>query len=221
MGIKIKGLEMGHSSMDKGFLTWEHRPSVTGRIGFRLSFCNTSSKTVKCTIFKLVAYNCVGDAIPSLTTKTEVGLAKYTGFVKPNEWKKYLYWNDIWSDRKIESIQLKEVILQFEDGTEEIIPVDQIEIVNGSGGCYVATCVYGSYDCPEVWTLRRYRDYTLAETWYGRAFIHIYYAVSPTIVKLFGNTTWFKKMWKSKLDRMVNTLQANGVKSSPYKDKEW
>ncbi len=25
-------------------------------------------------------------------------------------------------------------------------------------GCYIATCVYGSYDCPEVWTLRRFRD---------------------------------------------------------------
>ncbi len=23
-----------------------------------------------------------------------------------------------------------------------------------SGGCYVATTVYGSYDCPQVWTLR-------------------------------------------------------------------
>ena len=28
-----------------------------------------------------------------------------------------------------------------------------------SGGCYVATAVYGSYDCPEVWVLRRYRDF--------------------------------------------------------------
>ena len=25
-------------------------------------------------------------------------------------------------------------------------------------GCYIATCVYGSYDCPQVWILRRYRD---------------------------------------------------------------
>lgn len=63
-----------------------------------------------------------------------------------------------------------------------------------SGGCYVATAVYGSYDCPEVWTLRRYRDYSLAETWYGRAFIHAYYAISPTIVKWFGDTDWFKRM---------------------------
>ena len=45
-----------------------------------------------------------------------------------------------------------------------------------SGGCYVATAVYGSYDCPQVWTLRRYRDFALAETWHGRAFIHLYYA---------------------------------------------
>ena len=28
-------------------------------------------------------------------------------------------------------------------------------------------CIYGSYDCPEVWTLRRYRDKFLSETWYG------------------------------------------------------
>ena len=89
------------------------------------------------------------------------------------------------------------------------------------GGCYVATCVYGSYDCPQVWTLRRYRDYTLAETWYGRAFIRIYYAISPTIVKLFGDTKWFKKMWKGKLDRMVAKLQSNGVEDTPYKDREW
>lgn len=92
---------------------------------------------------------------------------------------------------------------------------------NVGGGCYVATAVYGSYDCPQVWTLRRYRDYTLAETWYGRAFIHLYYAVSPTLVKWFGHTAWFKKMWKPKLDKMVETLNQNGVADTPYEDKNW
>lgn len=90
-----------------------------------------------------------------------------------------------------------------------------------NGGCYVATAVYGSYNCPQVWTLRRYRDYTLAETWYGRAFIRTYYAISPTLVKWFGHTEWFKKMWKGKLDRMVANLKANGVEDTPYKDKQW
>ena len=28
---------------------------------------------------------------------------------------------------------------------------------NGSNGCYIATSVYGSYDCPQFCTLRRYR----------------------------------------------------------------
>jgi hypothetical protein len=107
---------------------------------------------------------------------------------------------------------------------EEIRTVDssyQTPTVAASGGCYVATAVYGSYDCPQVWTLRRYRDYTLAESWYGRAFIRTYYAISPTLVKWFGHTEWFKKMWQGKLDRMVAKLQANGVEATPYEDKEW
>ncbi|MBQ7767387.1 MAG: hypothetical protein IJ403_00710 [Oscillospiraceae bacterium] len=89
------------------------------------------------------------------------------------------------------------------------------------GGCYVATAIYGSYDCPQVWTLRRFRDNTLAESWYGRAFIHAYYAISPTLVKWFGHTEWFKTMWQGKLDRIVAKLQANGVESTPYEDKVW
>lgn len=90
-----------------------------------------------------------------------------------------------------------------------------------STGCYVATAVYGSYDCPQVWTLRRFRDYSLAKTWYGRAFIRTYYAISPTLVKWFGHTEWFKKMWKGKLDRMVANLNAEGVEDTPYEDKTW
>ena len=88
-------------------------------------------------------------------------------------------------------------------------------------GCYVATAVYGSYDCPQVWTLRRYRDNELAKTWYGRAFIRTYYAISPTIVKWFGETEWFKNMWRGKLDKMVDNLNANGVDNTPYNDIEW
>ncbi len=90
-----------------------------------------------------------------------------------------------------------------------------------SNGCYVATCVYGSYDCPQVWTLRRFRDDTLGSTWYGRTFIRAYYAISPTLVKWFGETEWFKKMWRGTLDRMVHNLQDKGVSDTPYADKHW
>lgn len=89
---------------------------------------------------------------------------------------------------------------------------------NGGGGCYVATAVYGSYDCPEVWTLRRFRDLYLSKSWYGRAFISIYYAVSPTLVKFFGETGWFKQFWKNRLDKWVASLKRKGYSDRPYHD---
>lgn len=86
-------------------------------------------------------------------------------------------------------------------------------------GCYVATCVYGSYDCPEVWVLRRYRDNTLANSCFGRAFIKIYYALSPTLVKCFGKYNWFVNTCKQALDKLVSKLQINGFENTPYDDK--
>ena len=89
---------------------------------------------------------------------------------------------------------------------------------SAKSGCYIATCVYGSYDCSEVWTLRRYRDQSLRKTLMGRLFIKVYYAVSPTIVKWFGENNYFRKMWKNWLDRIVGRLQASGFESTPYTD---
>lgn len=87
-----------------------------------------------------------------------------------------------------------------------------------SGGCYIATAVYGSYDCPEVWTLRRFRDDALARTLCGRILIRTYYTLSPALVRRCGNMKWFKKMWKAPLDKLVQKLQEKGYKSTPYHD---
>lgn len=90
-----------------------------------------------------------------------------------------------------------------------------------SGGCYIATAIYGSYDCPKVWTLRRFRDLKLAESVFGRSFIKLYYSTSPTLVKWFGKTLLFKKTLKPILDKFVYALQHEGIESTPYEDKEW
>lgn len=88
-----------------------------------------------------------------------------------------------------------------------------------TSGCYVATCVYGSYDCPEVWRLRRYRDNYLDEHWWGRAFIKVYYAISPTLVKWFGNKDWFRKPIKRILNKKIDKLAEKGYEDTPYNDK--
>ena len=81
-------------------------------------------------------------------------------------------------------------------------------------GCYVATCVYGSYDCPQVWTLRRYRDFYLSKTWYGSCFIKLYYSISPFIVRCFGNKEWFQIPIRKVLDKMVVRLKECPMLSS-------
>ena len=87
------------------------------------------------------------------------------------------------------------------------------------GGCYVATCVYGSYDCPQVWVLRRYRDNYLDNRWWGRAFIKVYYAISPTIVKIFGKTKAFNKINRHILDKKIKKLSDKGYEDTKYNDK--
>ena len=91
--------------------------------------------------------------------------------------------------------------------------------IKTSEGCYVATSIYGSYDCPQVWTLRRFRDDTLDASWFGRCFIKTYYAISPTLVKWFGESAIFKGVFTPVLDKMVNSLKDKGVSDKPYSDK--
>ena len=87
-------------------------------------------------------------------------------------------------------------------------------------GCYVATCVYGSYDCPPVWVLRRFRDETLAATIWGRMFIKLYYSVSPSLVKCFGNTAFFQSFVRAMLDRFVMRLKNAGLSDTAYVDED-
>lgn len=111
-----------------------------------------------------------------------------------------------------------DTIMEYHNSIKELDPSYIIPQRPKAGGCYIATAIYGSYDCPEVWTLRRFRDYTLAETWYGRLFIKTYYATSPTLVKHFGNSLWFKKLFARPINKLVKHLKNIGVESTPYKD---
>ena len=87
---------------------------------------------------------------------------------------------------------------------------------NSSDGCYIATAVYGSYDCSEVWTLRRFRDEVLRASVLGRLFIRGYYAVSPGLVRHLGSKPLFQKPVKMTLDSFVSHLKKAGFRDTPY-----
>lgn len=113
--------------------------------------------------------------------------------------------------------EIKQYILN-DLANREVNPKKTETTEKKSGGCYVATAVYGSYDCPEVWILRRYRDFYLMNNSFGRMFVKLYYKVSPTLVKMFGNTKIFNYVFKAFLDKKIELLKEKGYSDNRYND---
>lgn len=78
--------------------------------------------------------------------------------------------------------------------------------------CYIATMVYGSYEAPEVMTLRNFRDEVLRKYFFGRLFIGFYYLTSPSVVSLTKNSPRINGFFKKRLDKFVDRLRSRGIK---------
>ena len=120
-------------------------------------------------------------------------------------------------DFKDEKEAAKQMILEYVEKIKKYDSSYQAPEIKISG-CYIATSVYGSYDCPQVWTLRRFRDNTLEKRLFGKCFIKVYYAISPSLVEKFGKNYCFNNFWRYVLDVMVKKLNCQGVENTPYED---
>jgi hypothetical protein len=223
--LYVWDFSIGHEGYQNGVNGWHSGPNSAGGVSVKWSFKNNTDKTIKYASFWFTPYNAVNDVVQCSIKRKSTDGVKYTGPLGPGAFYQGCLWENAWYNSSISTCRLSHVYVEYMDGTEERIDVSDISFTRPegvpAGGCYVATVVYGSYDCPQVWTLRRYRDNVLAETWYGRAFIKTYYAISPTLVKWFGKTEWFKNLWRGKLDSMVEKLQKEGMEDTPYEDRNW
>ena len=64
-----------------------------------------------------------------------------------------------------------------------------------------------------------FRDNTLDNYLIGRWFVKAYYAISPTMVRWFGDTSIFKGILTPILDGFVSLLRNKGTRGNPYNDK--
>lgn len=80
--------------------------------------------------------------------------------------------------------ELNYIIANFQDDDAYIAArklKDEIENPPKKGPCFVATACYGDFDHPDVLAFRRWRDDTLLQSPFGRAFVLFYYRFSPPV----------------------------------------
>ena len=134
------------------------------------------------------------------------GDKKYTCELAVTAWKSGILMHNKVINLLVDKESNRNTIKIYEDKIKKYDTSYKAPDLPAKSGCYIATAVYGSYDCPQVWTLRCYRDTVLTKKWYGKTFIQLYYATSPTIVRWFGKAEWFNCIFKRILDNFIEKL---------------
>lgn len=81
----------------------------------------------------------------------------------------------------------------------------------GGGGCFIATAAYGSYMAPEVQLLRDFRDAHLITNPVGRAFVNIYYQVSPPLADIVRDNAMLRALARWFLSPAVYAVKYPGI----------
>lgn len=77
----------------------------------------------------------------------------------------------------------------------------------GSGGCFIATAVYGSYNSPEIIVLRKFRNTYLLTNTLGKIIVQAYYLISPKIAEYIHHKPYIIRILKKYLlDKIVKFI---------------
>jgi hypothetical protein len=63
----------------------------------------------------------------------------------------------------------------------------------GGGGCFIATAAYGTDSADDVMVLREYRDSVLLKSAAGRAFVKLYYTLSPPVASFIAERPFLRR----------------------------
>ena len=108
------------------------------------------------------------------------------------------------SDDTLEKYKTNRTIIRANKAIEESNHLGRhTQQSSSSGGCYIATMVYGDYDHPKVMILRNFRDNFLDHYKLGKSFIKFYYRYSPGWVRMLEDNRFINKSIKNILNLVI------------------
>lgn len=131
--IKTGHLEMEYSdSLKKVVDVWKTGPDSAGGVSVSIDFLNTTEKEMKYITFRCVPYNSVNDIVASTIGDTVEVPCQLTGPIKAKK-SGTVRFENIWYNRTITKAAIKEINIQYMDGSEETIEENDI-VTYGSKG---------------------------------------------------------------------------------------
>ncbi len=82
---------------------------------------------------------------------------------------------------------------------------------SGKSGCFIATAAYGSYLHPKVMLLRQFRDEYLMTNAPGRAFVALYYRLSPPLAHFIARHEVMRAMTRYAITPLVMAVEYKGA----------
>lgn len=107
---------------------------------------------------------------------------------------------------QISNLPMKYEARQLINRVIQMITQTETKINGRSGGCFIATFIYESYDSKEVLVLRYFRDSVLEKSRLGAGFVKVYYFISPSLVKIFTHFPVTREVLKIALDKLINKI---------------
>ncbi len=132
-------VELKFSEGGGSYEGWTHKPNAFDGVGVKHEVYNASDKRMKYITFVYIAYNSVGDVVSCKVSGKVEARGRLTGPVEPYE-KTEVRWEALWYNPTIDKVELKEVIIQYMDDTEETIKGEDIVNINNHESVYYQKC---------------------------------------------------------------------------------
>lgn len=137
--------QIGH----EGVNGWMTSPNSAGGVSIRYAIKNIGQKEIKYFTFSFVPYNAVGDIVKCRIKNVDEKSVRGIGPIAQNCIKNNHFFENVWYNNSITSVKLVAAVIEYMDGTIEVIKGEQINPIGYSNttppqqkSCTVAKIFY-------------------------------------------------------------------------------